>query len=521
MHSDAEGRQQPDSAGSHTTCDYLVVGGGAAGCIVARRLADQRQAQVILLEAGPPDEGDPLATRLSLLDGQDASYDWNYTAFPTRRSPSPIRYARARMLGGCANHNDCAFLAPFASDLERWVELGAAGWDAVNVASSLMRVEESLHIESSPPGTVLSRAFIDTAVNLGLEEHNFRDYQGPGCGWFPLNALGDLRQSSSIAYLHPLAESPDNLRVLTEVKAQRLIIENRIAKGVQTSLGAIWAKREIILCTGSINTPKLLMLSGVGPATHLQEMDIPVVHNLPGVGQNLTDHVAANIACELKTPCPPWDRTPCEATALIKLDPSSPAPEVLFHFVLTLREKHLGRTFFGDQTRGIKISPNVTRPRSRGNVCLGGSDPDLPPVIDLNYLSDPGGHDQRILLQGLRFARKLAAERPLSQWIEREIYPGPDVQTDQELRAAALESCETVYHPAGTCRMGAAGDPGSVVTPDLKVKGLHQLRIADASVFPDMVTVNICNTVMMVAEKAAELICGPFEPGQDRKTPTV
>ena len=515
MRNGAEGRQPHDDAGRRTECDHLIIGGGAAGCIVARRLADRLDGQVFLVEAGASDEGDPLATRLSLLDGQDESYDWGYTAHPVQFGENPIHYARAKMLGGCANHNDCAFLAPFPADLARWVALGATGWGADDMAPYLKRIEESLHIETSPPGNPLSRAFIDAAIHLGLEERNFRLNPGPGCGWFPLNARGDLRQSSSVAYLHPLEALPDNLRVMTGVNARHLILDGQTVRGVATDQGDILARCEVILCAGAINTPKLLMLSGIGPGNHLQECGIPVVHDIPGVGKNLLDHVAANIACELNAPCPPWDRTPCEATAMIKLDSGAPAPEVLFHFVLTLREKYHGVDFFGSFDHGIKIAPNVARPRSRGWLKLAGPDPALAPVIDLNYLSDHAGHDRRVLLGGLRYARQLAATNPLNQWIAREIYPGPDTVSDEDLLASALESCETVYHPSGTCRIGDPAAPATVVTPDLRVRGINRLRIADASVFPDMVTTNICNSVMMVAEKAADLVTArdAFPPG--------
>ena len=490
-------------------CDYLVVGGGAAGCIVARRLAERTNDQVILIEAGPSDEDDPAATRLSRLEEQDDSTDWGYTASPIEGSKHLIAYNRAKMLGGCANHNDCAFIAPFPSDLERWVTLGAAGWGPEDMAPCLRRIEDTLHIESSPPGNALSRAFIDAGINLGLQERDFRHRPGPGCGWFPLNAKEDLRQSSSIAYLHPLNALPPNLRVITEIHAQRLLFNDRTARGVVTDRGEIVARCEVILCAGAINTPKLLLLSGIGPGCHLRELGIPIVHDLPGVGRNLLDHVAANIACELKASCPRWERTPCESTAMIRLDPDAPAPEILYHFVLTLREKYQGTSFFGKFQRAIKISPNVARPRSRGYLKLAGPDATLAPVIELNYLSDPEDHDRRLLLGGLQFARRLAAADPLRQWIDREIYPGPEVTSDEELLKSALESCETVYHPSGTCRIGDPKDPETVVAPNLKVEGLNGLRIADASVFPDMVTVNICNTVMMVAEKAADLITTP------------
>jgi choline oxidase len=486
-------------------CDYLIIGGGSSGCVVASRLAETTSAKVILLEAGMSDEHDPAALHMSMLEQQDKSYDWGYAA-RTTQGGGTIAYARAKMLGGCANHNDCAFIAPPPSDLDRWEALGASGWNATTLAPALKRVEERTHIESSPKGNALSRAFIDGAQEFGLPERNFRETLGAGAGWFPLNARGDLRQSSSVAYLHPTSKLPQNLHIMIGVMAHKLVFEGRKAIAAETSAGRITATREIILCGGSINTPQLLMLSGIGAASHLKQHGITVVHDLPGVGQNLIDHVAANIAYELKQPTPAWQRTPCESTVLLQVDPQALAPDVLFHFVMRLREKYVGMKQFAGVTHGVKLSPNVARPKSRGSLRLQSASPHDAPLIDLNYLSDAEGHDKRILLAGLRWARKLAGTSALAPWIGREITPGLAIQSDDDLFAYVKQTCETVYHPCGTCRMGSADDQSSVVTPDLRVKGIDNLRIADASIFPDMVTVNINNTVMMVAEHAAEMI---------------
>ncbi len=249
-----------------------------------------------------------------------------------------------------------------------------------------------------------------------------------------------------------------------------------------------------------------MMLSGLGPAADLQRHGIAVAADLPGVGANLMDHVAASLAYELTEPGPAWRLTPCEATLLLKVDADAPAPDVLYHFVLTLREKYAGRTFYDGVENGAKISPNVARAKSRGRLRLISPDPRVPPGIDLCYFTDSEGYDRRILLAGLRFGRRLATTPALARWFAREVVPGPDATSDDELFAFARETAETVYHPCGTCRMGEASDPLTVVAPDLKVKGIAGLRVADASVFPALVTVNICNTVMMVAEKAADLI---------------
>ena len=492
--------------GDSSHCDYLVVGGGAAGCIVARRLAERGDKRVILLEAGRVDEGDPLATDLSRLEEQDDSYDWGYRARPVAGSEQRIMYNRAKMLGGCANHNDCAFLVPPASDFDEWVARGARGWDYAANRPAFDRIEEQLHIESSPPGNALSRAFIDACRAQGLPELDLRETLREGSGWFPLNAKGALRQSSSIGYLHPLAKLPDNLEVRCESLATGLLFEQGRVVGVDTEFGSIRAAAEIILCAGSINTPQLLMLSGIGPGDELQRLGLTVRQDLAGVGSNLLDHVAANIACELRQPAPPWRLTPCESTALIRIDKDAPAPDVLFHYVLMLRDKYSGVDHFGDIEHGVKLSPNVARPRSRGSLTLASRDYRDAPVIDLNYFSDSEGYDQRILIAGLRFARELAATPSLSQCIRREVLPGPDVENDDDWLAYIRNTAETVYHPSGTCRIGDAGDPLAVVTPDLRVRGIAGLRIADASVFPSMVSVNICNTVMMIAERAAAMI---------------
>jgi choline dehydrogenase-like flavoprotein len=487
-------------------CDYLVIGGGAAGCIVARRLAERASTRVILLEAGKSDEGDPIATDLSRLEEQDDSYDWGYRASPVAGSTQQILYNRAKMLGGCANHNDCAFLVPPACDFDTWVELGADGWDYASNLPAFRRIEDQLHIEASPPGNGLSRAFIDACLEKGLPEVNFRQQIISGTGWFPLNVKGSLRQSSSIGYLHPLRQLPDNLEVRTDTLVSRLIIEGQRVVGVVTASGEIRANAEVILCAGSINTPQLMMLSGIGDGKQLQQMGIPVVLDLPGVGKNLLDHVAANIACELHQASPPWQLTPCESTALITIDDVAPAPDVLFHYVLMLRDKYTDIDCFNAVANGLKLSPNVARPKSRGSLRLANADIQAAPIIDLNYFSDSEGYDQRILIAGLRYARELISSAALATFIKREILPGPGVNSDDEFLDYIRASCETVYHPSGSCKIGADTDPMAVLSPQLEVRGIAGLRVADASVFPSMVTVNICNTVMMVAERAVEFI---------------
>ena len=246
------------------------------------------------------------------------------------------------------------------------------------------------------------------------------------------------------------------------------------------------------------------MLSGIGDQNALAKFDIEPVSHLPGVGNNLVDHSSANLILALNRELSPWTLTCCEVTMLLQSNSQEPAPDLLYHFVLGVRDKYEGRE--SDYTNSVKISPNVTRPKSRGYLELVSDQISDAPRINLNYFSDPEGYDIATLIRGLRWSRKLAETRAFGEITDHEIKPGPDVQTDGQLTEYILDTCETVYHPSGTCKMGSTDGPDTVVTPDLKLKGLNGIRVCDASVFPDMVTVNINNTVMMIAEKAADLI---------------
>jgi choline oxidase len=298
--------------------------------------------------------------------------------------------------------------------------------------------------------------------------------------------------------LHPIANLPRHLEIWTETQAIELIIENAKAIGAETTRGTIHASRAVILTCGSIQTPQLMMLSGLGPAHHLKTLGIGIVADLPHVGEHLRDHVAAPIVWETHEPIAPWEICPFEATMMLNLEKDAPAPDILFHFGLRVREK------YGDDPRlvvngpAVKASPNVTRARSEGQVKLASADYRDHPLINLNYLSDP--YDMALLLKAMRFTRRLFETKSFQSLCKSEIHPGPDVQTDDEWASYIKSVCETVYHPCGTASIG------HVVTPELKVKGIGNLYIADASIFPAMITTNINCAVMMAAEKAADLI---------------
>jgi choline oxidase len=477
-------------------CDYLIIGGGSAGCVVARRLAERSSGRIILLEAGQSDENDPAAFDLKQLDQQSADYDWGFTASPLPGGLSKLKYARAKMLGGCANHNDCAFIRPPGSDFDYWEQLGAAGWSAVDMEPMWARVHERVTVQLSPLNP-FSEAFVAAGEELGLTRRDFSREVKAGVGPFPLNAIGRLRQSSSITYLHPLSRLPKHLEIWTGVTAQRVVFDGRRAIGAETSRGVVHA-RHVILACGSIQTPQLLMVSGIGPATLLASHGIEVLHDNPHVGQHLKDHVAAPVVWSTRQPVGDWDICPFEATMMLQLDEAEAAPDILFHFGLRVREKYVEGARFPHIGDAVKASPNVTRARSEGEVLLSGPSIQHKPIINLNYFSD--AHDLPKLLQAMKFTRQLIETESLSSFLKEELYPGPSVQTDADWEAYIRDVCETVYHPCGTARIG------DVVDWHLRVKGVKGLYVVDASVFPSMITVNINAAVMMVAEKAATLI---------------
>lgn len=493
-------------SGMAIECDYLIIGGGVAGCILARRLADRTSERIILLEAGPSDENDPLARDLSRLDDQTPDYDWGFRATPLAERPLDLDYSRAKILGGCANHNDCAFLVPPDCDFNAWSDLGAKGWCAEDLRPYFRRIDERVKVGSPAPGNPVSRAFIAACGERGFPTRSFREGIESGAGWFPLNVDGRLRESTSATYLHPLSSLPKNLEVWTGTFVERLLLQERRCTGALTTRGTVRARREVLLAAGAIQSPQLLLLSGVGPATELKALGIEPAHDLSGVGRHLLDHVAAGIVWDLHEPLSPCELTPYEPTLLMRVEPDAPAPDVLFHFGLRVREKSGLRPRLGDPANGVKLAPNVARARSEGSIRLASSDPRAAPLIDLNYLSDPDGYDLRILTRAVRFGRKLAEAPSMQRLVRRETAPGPDIVDETDLIAYIRDVCETVYHASGTCRMGRAGDPDVVLSPDLKVLGIDHLRVCDASVFPAMVSVNIANTVMMVAEKASDLI---------------
>ncbi len=493
-----------------TSYDYIVVGGGTAGAVVAARLAENPAITVCLIEAGPTDVGKREV--LSVKNWPNllgTALDYDYRIEEQVRGNSLIRHSRGRVLGGCSSHNSCiAFRAPHY-DMDNWQRLGCYGWGASETEHYYERVFEQVYIEKTPAINPLSQAFLEAAQGAGFDLLTFNSdgELREGAGVFQLNVRNGIRQSSSQAYLHPMLPSAHNLTVLTDTPVNKIALdEHNVAYAVETDTALIKASREIVLCCGTFDTPKLLLLSGIGPRYHLDEMGIPLQVELAGVGEHLLDHPEGVIIWETNRPVSSETTQYWEVGFFSKVLPASPLPDVMFHFGLVPFDWNTAPLGYPTARYGFSITPNVPRARSEGVLKLRSPDPRDAPRIDFRYFTDPEGYDEKLILAGMKLARDIARQPALQGWIKRELAPGSQVQNEQALAEYARRTANTVYHPAGTCRMGASNHPLTVVDPELRVKGVHHLRVADASIFPTMISVNPCITCMMIGEKCADLL---------------
>ncbi len=490
-----------------TTFDTLVIGAGSAGCVVAARLASAGQT-VGLIEAGQRDVGnsDMLDLgRWKQLVG--SAHDYDYKIAPQPRSNSDFNHTRGKMLGGTSSINTCvAFVTP-DYDLSHWTKLGATGWTPQDCASAFAKLRNTVHFEPSTIENSFHQDAIEAAAALGLPHQTFNAPapSGNGIGWLDFNKKGTLRQSASVAYLHPLEQWGDRLTILTETQAEALLFaEDGAVCGVHTTAGALYATHEVVLACGAFATPKLLMLSGIGPAAHLADHNISVRHDLAGVGAHLLDHPESGLAWETNQPIPQVDLNNMALAFFANTPNDSTAPAVMGHIGTAVFDGHTTPKGYPTAAQGFTININVARARSEGSVRLQSADPSMAPRIDFQYFTDP--YDEETLLNGMEFARELVQQAPLRHWIKRELFPGSDINTREQLSTYARHVSGTVYHPAGTCKMGAADDDTAVVDPQLRVRGIPNLRIADASIFPSMVGVNPNITCMMIGERCAEFI---------------
>jgi choline oxidase len=484
--------------------DVVVVGGGASGAVVARRLADDAEINVVLVEAGPSDEGreDILRMRdwFALLGDEATSVP--YPIDPQPHANSTLVHNRARVLGGCSSHNAGIALRAPDADLERWASVVGAGWGPDATADAWERVFATVAVSPATIRNPLAVAVVQAGVESGLPLiESWGRAVRSGVGWVPLNARGGRRCSSSVAYLHPLAELPGNLTVLTDTPVERVLLgDDGAATGVMTARGPISARHEVVLSAGAFETPKLLMLSGIGPRDELVHHGLPVRVELPAVGAHLVDHPESIVTWEASRDVPDQGDQFWEVVLFAEMRSGL----TMVH-VGTKPAVPLG---YAAPVHGLSMIPNTARPKSEGAVRLRSAKPTDLPRVDPRYLSDPAGEDLAVLVEGIELVRTIAAAPALAAWLGEEVAPGERISSREELERYVRATLATVHHPAGTARMGGPHDESAVVDPQLRVRGVQALRVADASVFPSLTCVNPCLTCMMVGERAAELVGG-------------
>ncbi|MGO2634634.1 MAG: GMC family oxidoreductase [Galactobacter sp.] len=510
------------------TFDYLVIGGGSSGAAVAARLSEDPTVQVGLVEAGPSDVDEDVVLRLDRwMELLESGFDWDYPIEEQINGNSFMRHARAKVLGGCSSHNSCiAFWAP-KEDLDAWENAyGATGWGSDSTFPLYTALETNeddgplhghdgpVHLMNVPPNDPAGVALLEACEQAGLPKAHFNTGETVtnGASFFQVNRKADgTRSSSSVSYLHPILDR-ENLTVLTGFHVKKVLFEGNRAVGVEyvdnpfSRPNRIAVNKEVILSAGAINTPQLLMLSGIGPLAELAEFKIPVLVDAPGVGSNLQDHPEGVVRWESKQKMVRESTQWWEIGIFDTTEDGLDRPDLMMHYGSVPFDMHTARQGYPSAEEEIALTPNVTRARSRGTVQLRSNDYRDKPKVDPRYFTDPEGHDMRVMVAGVRKAREIMAQPGMAEWAGRELSPGVEAQSDEEIADYIRRTHNTVYHPVGTVRMGADDDAAAPVDARLRVKGVSGLRVADASVMPEITTVNPNITCMMIGEKAARLI---------------
>ncbi|KAL8810410.1 MAG: hypothetical protein Q9223_002438 [Gallowayella weberi] len=524
--------------------DYLIVGGGTAGCVIASRLAEYLPHQrILLIEAGPSDFMNDKVLKLkdwlSLLGGE-LDYDYGTTEQPNGNSH--IRHSRAKVLGGCSSHNTLISFRPFEYDCRKWESLGCQGWSFQTFMRVLDRLRNTVQPVHSRHRNELCENWVEscrTALNIPRIEDFNQEIKNTGSiregvGFFSVSYNPDdgRRSSASVAYLHPIIrgeEKRPNLTILTNTWVSRLNVSDGVVTGVDVRMESgkhmtLQAKIETILCAGAIDTPRLLLLSGLGPKKQLDGLGIPVIKDIPGVGHNLMDHPETIIMWELNKPVPPEQTTmDSDAGIFLRREPTThddTSADIMMHCYQIPFCLNTARLGYDTPIDAFCMTPNIPRSRSKGQVYLTSKDPNVKPALDFKYFTDPEGYDAATIVAGFKAARRVAEEEPFKSWLKREVAPGPDVTSDEALSEYGRKAAHTVYHPAGTTKMGnLEKDTMAVVDSKLRLRGLKRVRIADAGVFPEMPSINPMLTVLGIGERAAEMIAeeiGWKRPGIER-----
>lgn len=516
--------------------DYIIVGAGSAGCVLANRLTENGRHSVLLLEAGGKDSSIKVHIPAGFSDLFQSKQDWNYT---TTSQPQlnnrQLYWPRGKMLGGSSSLNAMIYIRGHQQDYEQWAEQGneAWGWNDVlpyfkksqnqeRGADAFHNVDGLLNVADPRDPHLLSEAFLQASGEAGFSANpDFNGARQTGFGYYQLTQKRGRRHSTAIAFLKSARKRP-NLHIEAAAHVLRVTFEGQRATGVVYQQKgrevAVHTNREVIISGGAVNSPQILLLSGVGPAGELQQHGLPIVQDLPGVGKNLQDHTAISLAyhCQQKISLYRAESLPnyikyfalrkgmltsniAEAGGFVRLNPASRTPELQIIFAPVY---YINHGFVRPQGDGYTLGPILLNPQSRGEITLNSADPFAQPHISANYLAEE--RDIATMVAGFKLVRKIGEAPAFLPYRGDEYLPGRDTQTDHEIRDYLRQNVFSLYHPVGTCKMGV--DPLAVVNPSLQVHGLTGLRVVDASIMPLITSGNTNAPTIMLAEKAADMI---------------
>ncbi len=518
--------------------DFIIVGGGSAGCVIARRLVETGRFSVLLLEAGPPDRHPYIHIPAGFTRLTGRSHSWGYATAPQRGlNGKEVWYPQGRVLGGGSSINAQLYTRGNGADYDNWAAHGCKGWSYDDVlpyfrkSESNSRFADRFHGQDGPllvsdvvPHR-LTRVFVLAAQQAGMPfNSDFNGAEQAGLGFYQVTNRDGRRSSTSVCYVRPVRDDPA-LTVRTGAHVERIVVSKGRAQGVVVNGRTIRADREVLLTAGAIGSPRVLMHSGIGPPDHLREIGIEPVFDQPSVGSNLHDHMDVFIMSECAGE---WSvdryKSPlraagagleyllfgsgilasnvCDGGGFWYADESEAVPDIQFHFLPGTGLEHGLRKI----RNGVTLNTAWLRPKSRGVVRLKSKDPMAQPHIDPNYWGER--EDVRRSIAGFRLGRRIMAQPAFRPFIKVEAYPGDAAETDEDIIEYACRHAKTDYHPVGTCRMGAPDDPDAVVDPELRLRDIENLRVCDSSVMPFVVSSNTNAATIMIAEKAADMICG-------------
>lgn len=515
--------------------DYIVIGAGSSGCAVAARLSEHSNLNVLLLEAGGPDNEQNIHVPVTFALLFKTAFDWAYETEPQAHLNGRKEYMpRGKAFGGSSSINAMIYQRGNPANYNAWAEMGNEGWAWEDVlpyfkkAQNQERGESELHgvggainVADLRDPSPLSHALVQAATEQGYPTN--KDFNGEsqeGFGLYQVTQKNGMRHSAAVAYLHP-ALGRENLTAVPHAHVQHLTFDGTRCTGAvyhkDGEAHTVTATREVIVCTGAINSPQLLMLSGIGPKETLEKFGIKTVMDLPGVGQNLQDHMMAPVAYHATQPITltaaaseeqfakfqegkgMLTSNVGEAGGFLKLNPESAAPELQFHFAPGWFILHGAGNPEG---HGFTLTSGIVGTKSVGYITLRSADPNDPPIIDPNYLA--ADEDMEVIIEGVKIARKILNSTAFDAYRGEEHLPGASVQSDEDLREFVRNWAQNIYHPVGTCKMG--NDPMAVVNDRLQVHGVQGLRVADASIMPFIINANTNIPCVMIGEKCADLI---------------